>query len=121
MKDLTKNTLFWLAAGVGACCATRALIRSSRRIDLNGRVALVTGGSRGLGLVLARQLAQEGMRLVICARDSDELERAWTELEQRTEVLAVPCDLRERSRIGELVQTALARFGNIECSSTTRA
>jgi short-subunit dehydrogenase len=54
------------------------------------------------------------MRLVICARDSDELERAWTKLEQRTEVLAIPCDLRDRSRIHEMVQTALARFGNID-------
>jgi short-subunit dehydrogenase len=103
-----------MAAGLGACCAARALLRSARSIDLRGRVALVSGSSRGLGLILARQLADEGMRLVLCARDADELERAWLELEGRTDVLAVPCDLRERSRVEEMVQTALARFGAID-------
>ena len=53
----------------------------------------MTGGSRGLGLVMARQLIEAGARLAICARDTSELERARTELEQRGgEVLALPCD-----------------------------
>src|SRR5207302_7158642 len=59
-------------------------------------------------------LAREGMRLAICARDPDELERAWTELEEHTEVLAIPCDLGDRSRIDEMVHTVLARFGAID-------
>src|SRR5689334_19967261 len=63
--------LFGLAAG-GAW----ALARRLGKIELAGRVALVTGGSRGLGLVLSRELGRRGMRVVICARDEEELERA---------------------------------------------
>jgi short-subunit dehydrogenase len=113
MQDGT-NKLLWAAAGLGACCLFRGVMRAARRIDLKGRTALITGGSRGLGLVLARQLAGEGMRLVLCARDEQELERAYAELSQHTEVLTVPCDLEDRSRINEMVQTALARFGAID-------
>src|SRR5438105_6736727 len=110
MQDGTKK-LLWAAAGLGAGYLLLRAARAARTMDLKGRTALITGGSRGLGLVLARQLAGEGMRLVLCARDADELERAWTELKDQTEVLTVPCDLRDQTRIAEMVQTALARFG----------
>ncbi len=113
MHDGT-NKLLYLAAGLGACYLLRRVVRSMRTIDLKGRTALITGGSRGLGLVLARELAGHGMRLVLCARDTEELERAYAELSQRTEVLTVPCDLRQPQRIHEMVQTALARFGAID-------
>jgi short-subunit dehydrogenase len=113
MRDGT-NKLLWLAAGAGACLLLRQAIRSMRKMDLEGRTALIAGGSRGLGLVLARGLAARGMRLVLCARDHDELERAWEELHEQTEVLTIPCDLRHKERIHEMVQTALARFGAID-------
>lgn len=51
--------------------------------DLCGRIAIITGGSRGLGLVLARQLIDRGVRIAICARDKAELKRAQTELERK--------------------------------------
>jgi NAD(P)-dependent dehydrogenase (short-subunit alcohol dehydrogenase family) len=57
--------------------------------------AIVTGASRGLGLALARSLADRGWRLVIDARDGDALEQAATELRQRTEVLALPGDVAD--------------------------
>jgi len=113
MRDGT-NKLLLMAAGLGACCLARAVMRSARSIDLKGRTALITGGSRGLGLVLARELAAQGMRLVICGRDEEALHRAAAELQGQTEVLAVPCDLRDRGRIAEMVQLALTRFGAID-------
>ena len=113
MHDGTKK-LLWLGAGLGACYLFRQAMRSARTMELKGRTALITGGSRGLGLVLARQLAAEGMRLVLCARDEAELERAWAELHPQTEVLTVPCDLRDPRRIHEMVRTALAHFGVID-------
>ena len=51
-----------------------------RRTNLAGQVAIVTGGSRGLGFLIARELVREGCRVVICARDEAELARARDEL-----------------------------------------
>jgi NAD(P)-dependent dehydrogenase (short-subunit alcohol dehydrogenase family) len=77
-----------------AKCKLVARSWRERSYDLNGKTVLMTGGSRGLGLVMARQLIQAGARLAICARDASELERARTELEQGGgEVLALPCDV----------------------------
>ena len=74
-----------LASGValGVAAAVRSLARRRRHFDLRGKVALVTGGSRGLGLVLARELTERGARVAICARDEAELARACDELELR--------------------------------------
>ncbi|MBD2465664.1 SDR family NAD(P)-dependent oxidoreductase [Oscillatoria sp. FACHB-1407] len=60
--------------------------------DLRRKTVLITGGSRGLGLVMARQLVDAGARVAICARDEAELERARTDLEQRGgTVVALTC------------------------------
>jgi hypothetical protein len=64
------------------------------RFSFAGKVVLISGGSRGLGLILARQISNEGGKVALLARDADELERAKTELMTRGgEVLAVQCDL----------------------------
>ena len=103
------------AAGIGALLATRAAVRRWREYDLRGKTALITGGSRGLGLVMAREFAREGAKLVICARDPAELERARADLQGRgADVLAVPCDVTNRSQINEMVYIARDRFGQID-------
>jgi short-subunit dehydrogenase len=100
-----------LLAGAAAAGAWFARGRGSLRDE----VALVTGGSRGLGLVLARQLADRGARLVLCARDAGELERARREVAARgAEVLTVPCDLSDPADVSRLVEAARARFGRID-------
>lgn len=64
------HTGLWLtAAGAGLLFAVGAAKRKLNAYDLRGTVVLITGGSRGLGLVLARELVREGARLAICARD----------------------------------------------------
>src|SRR5688572_9525158 len=78
-----------------------------RQEDIRGQVVLITGGSRGLGLALAREFAQAGCRLVLCARDVQELERARHDLAQRgAAVLTVPCDVAERDQVQHLIDLA---------------
>ena len=79
------------------------------------KVALITGGSRGLGLELARQICARGGKVALIARDSEELARAKTDLDRfATEVLTIQCDLLETAQIQSAVQQILQRFGKID-------
>ncbi|HSP79961.1 MAG TPA: SDR family oxidoreductase, partial [Myxococcaceae bacterium] len=101
-----------VAAGVGAVLGLRALRR--RRESFEGRTVLVTGGSRGLGLVLARHFLREGARVAICGRDEVALTRARDELEGRGgEVLAITCDVSDRVQVEALVAEVHQRFGAV--------
>lgn len=104
-----------LAFGVGAVLAARAVIRRARRFDFTGRVALITGGSRGLGLLIARELAAEGARVALCARDPEELERAQRIVrDSGAEVMTFPCDVTDRTQVEEMVERVGERFGQID-------
>src|SRR5436190_23966108 len=88
----------WSLGLAGGALGLSWLVRKARasRATLAGDVALVTGGSRGLGFLVARDLAREGCRLVICARDEQELERARAALAARgADVLALRCDVSD--------------------------
>jgi NAD(P)-dependent dehydrogenase (short-subunit alcohol dehydrogenase family) len=83
--------------------------------DLQGRAALVTGASRGLGLLLARELGRQGCRLVICARDVQELERARAQLAgEGRQVLAVACDIADGAQVEELISRVLEVYGGVD-------
>ena len=75
--------------------------------------ALITGSSRGLGLALARQLAQNGWRLIIDARDSDALEQARSELMQKTNVIAIPGSVTDESHRKALAEAA-GKLGGLD-------
>jgi NAD(P)-dependent dehydrogenase (short-subunit alcohol dehydrogenase family) len=110
------NKRGWLfrSALVGASVALW-LLRRSRRISLVGKVVIITGGSRGLGLQIARELAAAGCRLVICARDHEELACAEHELSTGgAEVLAVQCDVAVPQEVAALMGAALERFGVVD-------
>jgi NAD(P)-dependent dehydrogenase (short-subunit alcohol dehydrogenase family) len=115
MNNGARKALLLGAAGLGTYLAVRGAVRSARWIDLRGRTALVTGGSRGLGLVIARQLAERGARLAICSREPDELQRASDDIAARgAEVVAVACDVTDRGQVETMVRTVLDRFGAID-------
>ena len=79
------------------------------------KVALITGGSRGLGLEIARQICARGGKVALIARDAEELARAKTELDRSaTEVLTIQCDLLESAQIQSAVQQTIQRFGKID-------
>ena len=81
-------------------------------MDLNGRVALITGASRGLGLAVARAYAGRDARLVLVARGADALARAEAELAAQTDVVAVAADVAEDAE--RIVETAIRRFGGVD-------
>ena len=103
------------ATAFGLAFAGRKLLGQLHKTDLRGQVVLITGGSRGLGLAIARELARRGSRLVLCARNADELERARQSVaELGADVFAMTCDVGERSQVRELIQEATRRFGRID-------
>jgi NAD(P)-dependent dehydrogenase (short-subunit alcohol dehydrogenase family) len=83
--------------------------------DLTGKVALITGGSRGLGLQIGEALGEMGAKLAITARKTDELEAARALLAaQRIEALPIACDLSKPEAIEPMVHKALAHYGRID-------
>jgi NAD(P)-dependent dehydrogenase (short-subunit alcohol dehydrogenase family) len=114
MVNRANNKLLLAALGAGAFFAARALFRQANAYSFRDRVVLITGGSRGLGLQVARQLAREGARLAICARDEDELQKARAELGGLTEVITIPCDLTDRAEVEGFVEAARNHFGQID-------
>lgn len=84
-------------------------------LKLAGKVALVTGASRGIGLAIAEGLAAEGVRVAIAARSSETLNAAADSLTKAGHaVLAHPCDVADDAAVRALVDAVLARFGRID-------
>ena len=114
---MTKTTRRALMAGgvaMGAALAARG-VRAARSISFRGRSVVITGGSRGLGLVLARQFGREGARITVAARDEAELERARQDLEERgVDVAVVVCDVRDRDQARSLIDHVVARTGRVD-------
>jgi NAD(P)-dependent dehydrogenase (short-subunit alcohol dehydrogenase family) len=102
-------------AGLGVGLVGWRILRDTLAEDLFGQVALVTGGSRGLGLLLAQELGRQGCRVVICARDADELDVARREIADRgIEVLAITCDVGDPDAVGRMLAEVATRFGPVD-------
>jgi gluconate 5-dehydrogenase len=83
--------------------------------DLGGRIALVTGGSRGLGLQVASALGEMGAKVALTARMGDELEAARAQLAREgVEAFPVPCDLSRPDAVAPMVDAVLAKYGHID-------
>src|SRR6202167_1986673 len=84
--------------------------------DLSGRVALVTGGSKGLGKAMSRAFAEAGADVVISSRHEDELKAALAEIRSGTEVRGtyVVADMSRRADADRLAKAALSEFGHVD-------
>mgnify|MGYP000912733102 CR=1 FL=1 len=81
--------------------------------ELNGKVAVVTGGASGIGLAMARAFAAEGMKLVLADIEADVLDKASSELPEGTEVETVLCDVSDPEQVDALRDAAVDRFGAV--------
>ncbi|GAC1564543.1 MAG: SDR family oxidoreductase [Ktedonobacteraceae bacterium] len=104
-----------ILAALAGFAVVRELIQRRKFIELQGKVVLITGGSRGFGLAMAEEFATEGTKLVICAREGDELERAQAKLREfGTDVLTVQCDVTKPEEVQQLMTQATAHFGQVD-------
>ena len=109
------RTAAWAALGLLGYLAAREAIHRVRHLDLGGKNVLITGGSRGLGLLLAREFASAGSRVAICARDTDELNRATAELSSKaSDFFPVACDITDREQVTRMISEVQARLGPID-------
>src|ERR1041385_6822098 len=83
--------------------------------DLTGRVAIITGGSIGLGRQMAEGLAEMGANLVLCARKKERCEEAAHDLEKLgVRALAMACDVRDQASVEQLVAATVSEFKKID-------
>jgi short-subunit dehydrogenase len=91
--------------------------RTLRFFEYKNKVVLITGGSRGLGLVLAREVASRGAHLVLLARDLDELKTAKAQLNEQypdCEVLPVACDMKDKAQVTWALKQVFIHFGSLD-------
>ena len=110
----------WVAAAGLSAVALYAAAKVAgkvwrRPVNLRGKVALITGGSRGLGLALAEELGEYGCQVALVARDESELEEAAAGLRSRgIEAAVFPYDITQSAGLSALVDRVIARFGKID-------
>ena len=113
--SIASKTIGWTLVGLGAWAATKLLLAQKRKLDFRNKTVLITGGSRGLGLELARQLAGEEANIAICARDADELARAKSELQQYgIDVFAEVCDITNKVQVERFVESVRQAIGPVD-------
>jgi NAD(P)-dependent dehydrogenase (short-subunit alcohol dehydrogenase family) len=112
----TQKSILAAGAGLGAALLAGRLSRARLGIAFDDRVVLITGGSRGLGLVMARMFVDEGAHVVLLARDTGELARAKADLDARGRGSATTyrCDVRRRGDVRATVEAILDRFRRVD-------
>lgn len=103
---------------LGAAFAARWVakkVNPPRKVSLHEKVVLITGGGRGLGLILARKLARLGAMVIICGRSEETLKKAAEDLSSISErYMAIPCDITKREEVQELIRKIRQKTGSVD-------
>jgi NAD(P)-dependent dehydrogenase (short-subunit alcohol dehydrogenase family) len=103
------------AIGAGIFLTGHSIYREITKFNVRNKVILITGGSRGLGLVLARQLAAKGAKLVLCGRSEEHLKKAKEELKARnSRVLTVQTDITNQAQVQNLINAIIDHYGTLD-------
>jgi NAD(P)-dependent dehydrogenase (short-subunit alcohol dehydrogenase family) len=112
---LNRNSVLSTAAVIaGAYWGYRHIKNHRRKYDFRNRCILITGGARGLGLVMARQLVGEGARVAICSRHADEVARAVAELGAQGRVYGAACDVTDETQFDEFATDVEQNLGPVD-------
>ncbi|CAN5328592.1 SDR family oxidoreductase [soil metagenome] len=114
-SKFVKKVGAYSALAIGGYLISKSIRRARRTLTLNNKVVLITGGSRGLGIVLARKIAKEGGKVVICGRSDESLDEASRDLEKITsKYLALQCDITDKHQIKQLIQRINSEIGTVD-------
>lgn len=115
MHRMWKNLLCIGAVGAGALWMARQAVRRSRWFEYADKSVIVTGGSRGLGLVLARELVAAGARVSICARTEADIRVAVEKLQTPgSHVFGAVCDVRDQNAVQSFVDRTISEHGGVD-------
>lgn len=113
--SFTNKLMMALTAGTGAYLAAKAVMDAYNRYNVGNKVALITGSSRGLGFLMAKQLAAEGAKVVICARDEEELKEAAEEISTITRNFhIISCDITHKEEVKKMIEEIESTFGLVD-------
>jgi len=115
MRRLMQDLLFMGAIGAGALWTVQQAVRRSRWFEFSGKSVIITGGSRGLGLEIARELVSAGARVAICARTGEDVRAAVEELRaQGGQVFGSVSDVRDRDAVQSFVDRTVVEYGTVD-------
>lgn len=106
-----------VAVAVSASCVPLSVNLMARPNNtLKGKTAVITGGTRGIGLIIAASLAQAGAQIALCGRTIESAESVYAQFSSipMVEVLALAADVRDPAQISMLAEQTVARFGKID-------
>ncbi|HEU4412372.1 MAG TPA: SDR family oxidoreductase [Polyangiaceae bacterium] len=114
-RDSKQRVVGALGLAAGLALAAAGAARRSRRLDLRGKVVVVTGGGRGLGYAIASEFARRGSRLALCGRDPAEVEGAAEALRRAgADAFAARCDASDPDEVARFFAQTLDRFGALD-------
>jgi short-subunit dehydrogenase len=114
-RSSSSSHAFWLAVAGAVALGAAASLRPRPDQTFRGRVVVITGGSRGLGLAMARRFAAEGARLALIARSADQLRTAAAELASHgATVMTIVGDVRQRAQVDAAIDQVVRTLGRID-------